>query len=350
MVILQILSKWKAIQTKEIGETMKTKLKIMFLVGMLQIGIVNAKNSITIDSSDIFDRFQSEISMTCYEAISSKTFSKEDTIFILKNCAPHHISNILVRLNKDLFINNTKAFKIHPFRSHRNTSKLNIALLNIFRLKQPHVELTNADYDRLWNSSGLYFYYAYVLSTNNTDTGKIIHYLKQKAINENLPFGNNFFDLSGPPILTFYCNKASNYKEISEFIDKEFYKVPFLLKEYLYIKINSKELRNFKLGQLQKIIKRTNEGGNKGRGIFEFTSKYFNRLIFLSYLAKDKKIIEKVDVKENHIFFNKTSFFLIEKSRQGLFLDPYIFYHNNLHFAHYGLHDVPYHIENYRIL
>lgn len=331
---------------------MKINLKLVFLIiSILYIGLANASmdSPTVIDTKDTFDMFNKESELKCYEIVSSKGFSKKEVTFILKNCKSHYISNMLVKLNKNLFVNNIKAFNI-DLRVGTNTTNLNIALLNIYKLKRPYIKLTNHDYDLLWNSSGLYSYYAYVLATDNKNTKGIIEFLKKKADFGNFPFGDHFFYLTGPSIIITYSNKVSNYKKISEFFIKELDMVPSKLIPYLYYQtnFNSERLREFEFERLQRITKLMDKDGYNSRSMFKMASKYFNRLVYLSYLSKDGRMIKKIDKKENHVFFHKSSLFLIEKSNQNVYLDPYIFFLQNIHFIHYER--VPYHIKDYRIL
>ncbi len=331
---------------------MKINLKWLILVSVLQIGPVNASigASSVIGIEDIFEIFNKDIELECYKIGTSKSFSKNDVIFILKNCKPYYISNMLIKLNKNLFIEHIKTLKIDQLGVDRKTTNLNTALLNIYKLKRPHVELTNNDYDILWNSSGLYLYYAYILATNNTNTTKIIDFLKRKANSENLPFGEHFFYLTGPAIVILYNNKFTNYKRISEFLTKELNDVPLELLPCFYrqINFNSKELRDFEFKRLQKMTKFMDRPDYNNSNTFRMAHKYFNRLVHLSYLAKDKEMIKKIYIKKNYVFFHKSSFFLIEKSNQNIYLEPYIFFYQNSCFRRYE--HVPYHIEDYRIL
>lgn len=305
------------------------------------------KETISIATEKNFKFYESDKLQVCHSLYEKEKWDQSNLVYILNHCPPHYGSYVLLQLNRDLFFNGIKNISLNKNDISRNQSKLNIALLNLLKIKQINSEIKNSDLDQLWDSSKLHFYYAYTLVTSNLKKEKILLFIKKKIIEEEISIRDDFFKINDIVVFCTISNLMNQTDDSKQLEKQSKLLSSFELLPYLYILINSKSLRKDLLNGLNNMKVYIKKENINDRNTFNWMSKSFNKLVFLSYLDKDFELIKKINIKENFVYLNKNSLFLIDKAMSNSFGETYIFGMKNSFFSHFSLYWVPKTLENH---
>ncbi|MBU0551152.1 hypothetical protein KKB55_09250 [Myxococcota bacterium] len=336
---------------------LNTIIFIFYWIGT-PVSVFSASMHMTSQEEIYFYHYHLDDSLECSSLTSQDTnkLSKKEALFVINNCETLYISILLEKMNRNLFLHDKKPFSIEKKEIKSDLSKLNIGFFNLYSLKKPKTPLSEQDIHSLFDSSGLYFYYAFLLSTKSTynDSQFIRTSIKRIADQQDLNL-EKFFGIRTSPVVYFELIESfNNFKNIEDYFESNLWKfAPEKLHRSIMIELNSKELRNYlfkSISNLNLLQALENFSEHRRKEIVGKLKHNFHTVVLLSYLSKDKELLKELLNKKFNLLLNKDTLFLLKKFEESSFSRSYIQFHRYRYLINFGGYYVPDVIKKYRII